>query len=187
MRSLWSMWSMRPRAVHRTSGVMLSVLASLASSTLALALAACTVSTMPPISATDTATASPPTRATLTCADTLVPMSPLRDQPTTVPFVGDEVELLCLVTGAPNTDTSFTLTFVITSPQSPPSTPTSSPCVGTLHQGQGACAQTYLLPLPLTVTPNGTTSQPFTSFVYGVLHPSGQRLGPVIPIFATFG
>jgi hypothetical protein len=166
---------------------VLSGLASAGASVgLVLALAACTVATSVPPKAAATATATS-TRATLTCAVSLFPMPFPPVQPTTKAAVGRAVELLCLVTGAPRSDTGFTLTFVITG-QSPPIPPTSSPCVGMLQQGEGACTHTYLLGIgPPPLTPIAPKSVPFTAVVSGVLHPSGQRVGPVTPIRATAG
>jgi hypothetical protein len=154
------------------------------------ALAACaapSLGTTPPGTATPiplTATTTSPS-AMLTCAYAFVPLPILQPRPTPVPIAGDEVELLCLVTEAPSTDTSFTLTLVITS-LGPPNPPTPSPCVGTLEHDEGTCAHTYLVSIgPPPLTPIASNSQPFTSVVFGTLLPSGQRLGPVTPILAT--
>jgi hypothetical protein len=154
------------------------------------ALAACNAPRLRPPTP-GTATAIPPTAtasftpATLTCAYSFVPLPILQPRPTPAPIAGDEVELLCLVTEAPSTDTSFALTFVITS-LSPPNPPLPSPCVGTLEHDEGACAHTYLVGIgPPPLTPIASNSQPFTSVVFGKLIPSGQRLGPVTPILAT--
>jgi hypothetical protein len=166
---------MRSHTIPRASRVLIAVVASIS---LVLALAGCSGMTIG-----STTTATPPPAATLTCAYALVP-SPAGVPPTKSAPVSGELDLLCLVTGAPSGDTSFTLTLAITLPSTFHVTLTASPCTGTLQQGTGACAHTYTLsggPLPTAVP----TTVPLPAVVYGILLPSQQRLGPVTPILAA--
>ncbi len=78
--------------------------------------------------------------------------------------------LTCKVTGATASDTSFQLQYRVTDSGNHLSY--SAVCAGELHNGAGSCTQTYVAPVPLSITP---------ASVSGHAEPSNQTLGPVTP------
>ncbi len=138
---------MRMRTICRASAIVVSVLP--------LVLSACGFSL------------GGSTQATLTCQEQSEVAPPSRDpEPQTVTH-----DLTCNVTGAPNSETSFTLQYQL---KDSSKTLTYGPrCSGPLQDGQGSCFQTY--------TEVVGVFQRAMPTVFGKLLPSGQMLESVTP------
>ncbi len=80
-------------------------------------------------------------------------------------------KLVCSVTNAPETATSFVVHYTLVDTQGQQHTLTPA-CGGSLAAGTGQCSETYSLTVPLA-NAQGNVS--------GTLQPGGQALGPVTP------
>lgn len=117
--------------------------------TLILALAACGAPSSPD-------TASHPA---LSCTSVIAP--------TGIDVVS--ARLLCHVSGAPASATSFALTYHVTDPNARQFGQT---CQAPIHRGAGTCAQVYSVPVPAPISP---------ATVSGYIEPGHIAIGPVAP------
>ena len=149
---------MRMRTLCRAAAIVASVLP--------LALSACGISVDVP-AASSSPSASTDSQATLTCQEHSEVAATFRD-PGPQKVVHD---LTCNVTGAPNSETSFTLKYQL---QDNGTMLTYGPtCSGPLQNGKGACFQTYI-----EVVGVFDHAMPI---VFGELLPGRESLGPVMP------
>ncbi|HKS69322.1 MAG TPA: hypothetical protein VJQ45_02810 [Ktedonobacterales bacterium] len=79
--------------------------------------------------------------------------------------------LACTVAHAPQSDTSFSLSFGVLDPLGQAHTFTQA-CAGALRGGSGSCSQSYTFVVPYGVVPAPVTGQSL---------PSRQQLGPTTP------
>lgn len=148
---------MRMRTICRASAIVVCVLP--------LALSACGISVDVP-AASSSPSASTDSQATLTCQVHSAVDPPQDPGPPTVTH-----DLTCDVTGAPSSETSFTLQYHL---EDSGKTLTYGPtCNGTLQNGKGACFQKYT-----EVVDVFNRAMPTVS---GTLLPIEQKLGPVKP------
>ena len=83
--------------------------------------------------------------------------------------------VVCAVSGAPSGDTSFTLAYKLVKPNGS-TFAYDVTCNGTLHNGQGQCAQIVNVIAPASPTDIQVTA---------TLAPSKKVLGPTAPVVAT--
>lgn len=83
----------------------------------------------------------------------------------------ENMALICTVTHAPQSDTSFNLGFGVLDPLGQVHAFTQ-PCGGTLRDGSGSCSQSYTFIFPFPATPAPVAGQSL---------PSRQQLGPTTP------
>jgi hypothetical protein len=98
---------------------------------------------------------------TLTCSSVIAP--------TGIDVVS--ARLLCQVSGAPASATSFSLTYHVTNPDAR-GFPFGATCAAPLHRGAGTCVQVYSAPVPAPVSP---------ATVSGYVEPGHIAIGPVTP------
>jgi hypothetical protein len=140
--------------------------AAMVVSVLPLALSACGISVDVP-AASPSPSASTTSQATLTCQEhSEVAATSQNPGPQKVTH-----DLTCNVTGAPSSETSFTLQYQLK--DSGKTLTYGATCSGPLQNGQGACFRTYTEVVGVFDHAMPTVS--------GNLLPSGQKLKPVTP------